>query len=135
MGQHGIPTAPMYIRKASGDEISPSRDTDKVVAKHCYQHDVGVNIEHHEDMIGDHATGAITGSGSALEWTADRLDGVRVKGKGCRTEYVALMRVDMGTFGTSSGVIVAVLQDLLGGRLVRVVVGVVKWCRQERSER
>lgn len=34
MGQHGIPTAPLFIHKANGDDISPSKDTAELVAKY-----------------------------------------------------------------------------------------------------
>ncbi|KAF2161843.1 hypothetical protein M409DRAFT_27899 [Zasmidium cellare ATCC 36951] len=111
----------MFIFKAIADEISPSKKTDEFVSWYCTQHDVGVNIEYHKDVIGNHATEAITGSGSAFEWVADRLEGMAVKGKGCVTEHVALTSVDLGTVGKLGSEVVAVLQDLLGGRLGPVV--------------
>ncbi|KAK4495560.1 hypothetical protein PRZ48_001225 [Zasmidium cellare] len=123
MGQHGIPTIPMFIFKAIGDDISPSKDTDVLVDWYCGQKDVQVNIEYHKDVIGNHATEAITGSASAFEWVAERLEGKAVKGKGCVVEYVALTSVDLGTVGKLGAEVVAVLQDLLGGRLGTVVSG------------
>lgn len=113
MGTHGVPSIPLFIYKAVADEVSPSKDTDSLVTTLCSK---GASIEYHKDVIGEHITEAITGSANALAWISDRLEG-KATITGCTTEVVALTAVDLESVGQLGGELVALLQDLLGGRL------------------
>lgn len=112
MGQH-IPTIPLFIYKAVGDEISPVADTDEVVATYC---SAGATVEYHRDVIGEHISEAIFGSASALSWVADRLNGIPVANKGCVKLDVALSMLTLGTVAELPVELVSVLEDLAGGR-------------------
>lgn len=87
LGLHGFPTAPLFVYKAVGDEVSPVADTDELIAEYCAE---GASIEYHRDLVGNHESEGISGSGNALAWLSDRLNGKGVS-KGCRTEVVALL--------------------------------------------
>ncbi|CAI7604197.1 unnamed protein product [Penicillium pancosmium] len=113
MGIHGTPTAPLFIYKATGDEISPVADTEFLVKQYCSR---GVDVEYHRDLVGNHETEAITGSASALEWLHDRLDGNAVVG-GCHTEDVVLTYLHVRTAALLGEVIFSILQSTVGGML------------------
>ncbi|KAJ5625316.1 hypothetical protein N7510_001625 [Penicillium lagena] len=113
MGVHGTPTAPMFFYKAVGDEISPVADTDALVKKYCAE---GATIEYHRDLVGDHESEAISGSASALEWLAERLDGQEVS-SGCSTEDVVLSSLDLGTVVVLGEELFTILETVLGGML------------------
>ncbi|KAG9601040.1 secretory lipase, partial [Aureobasidium melanogenum] len=112
MDVYGIPQAPLFIYKAAGDEISPAADTTKLVKQFCATNDV--SIEYHIDLLGGHATEAITGSGSALAWILDRLNGKIVSNAGrCTTEYVLLGSSSLETSLVLGDELIALLQALL----------------------
>lgn len=113
MGLHGTPTAPMFVYKAIGDEISPVKDTDDLVKKYC---GAGARIEYHRDLVGNHETEAISGSVSALEWISDRLKGRAVK-SGCSTKNVLLSSLSAGTVTLLGKELFALLQASLRGML------------------
>ncbi|KAK4498433.1 hypothetical protein PRZ48_011091 [Zasmidium cellare] len=113
MGTHGVPSMPLFVYKAVGDEVSPSVDTDNLVKALCSK---GASIEYHKDVVGEHITEAVTGSANALAWISDRLDG-KAASEGCSTEVVALTAVDLESVEQLGGELVALLQDLLGGKL------------------
>lgn len=120
MGQTGVPTMPMYIYKAIGDEVSPIADTDWVVDSLC---DKGANVEYKKNWIGEHSTEDILGSGGALAWIEDRLAGEAITTTNCTTEYVVIAEFDeevAAAFGTE---FIAMLQNVLGGGLGEYYVG------------
>ncbi|PMD33150.1 secretory lipase-like protein 1 precursor [Hyaloscypha variabilis F] len=84
MGTHGTPQMPVYAYKAIGDEISPIADTDALITKLCAQ---GANIQYVRDVLGEHASEGITGSGDAFGFLVDRFNGVPVT-PGCTTTDV-----------------------------------------------
>lgn len=113
LGLHGTPTAPLFVYKAVGDEISPVADTDAVIKKYCAE---GATIEYHRDLIGNHETEAISGSASALAWLADRLNGESVD-SGCSTENVLLSSLSLGTLVVLGEELFSTLESALGGML------------------
>jgi hypothetical protein len=113
MGLHGTPTAPMFVYKATGDEVSPVEDTDDLVKKYC---GAGAHIEYHRDLVGNHETEAISGSASAMEWISDRLEGEAVD-SGCSTQNVLLSSLSAGTVAVLGEEMFALLQAVLGGML------------------
>ncbi|OKP07330.1 Lipase A [Penicillium subrubescens] len=113
MGLHGTPTAPMFVYKSTGDEISPVEDTDDLVKKYC---GAGARIEYHRDLVGTHETEAISGSASALEWISDRLKGKAVE-SGCSTKNVLLSSLSAETVALLGEELFALLQAVLGGML------------------
>ncbi|EGE78843.1 secretory lipase [Blastomyces dermatitidis ATCC 18188] len=91
MGRRGIPTMPLFMYKAFGDEISPVEDTDKLVHKYCSNR---ATFEYYRNLIGGHVTEAIIGSVNALEWVSDHLAGRPVRNLGsCRTENVLITKI------------------------------------------
>lgn len=113
MGLHGTPTAPMFVYKAIGDEVSPVEDTDGLVKKYCVS---GAHIEYHRDLVGNHETEAISGSASALEWISDRLTGKAVS-SGCSTKNVLLSSLNAETVALLGEELSTLLQEVLGGML------------------
>lgn len=111
MGTHGVPASPLFVYKAIGDEISPVADTDELVSKLCSE---GVSIQYQKNLVGEHASEAITGAGAALSWVQDRLNGVPTA-KGCSTQYVTVSSVNAGVFGADAVLAEAALQNILGG--------------------
>ncbi|KAL5354934.1 secretory lipase-domain-containing protein [Aspergillus floccosus] len=113
MGIRDTPTAPLFVYKAVGDEVSPVEDTDMLVKKYCAQ---GARIEYHRDWVGEHVSEAIAGSASAMNWVSERLNGEDVD-EGCRTKQVVLTELDPATILTLGEEIFAFLQSILGGML------------------
>ena len=115
LGLRGVPTTPLFMYKAVGDEISPSKDTDALVSTYCAQ---GATIQYNRDLIGEHITEAISGSASAFGWVADRLSGKPVANQGkCVTNNVFLTTIDDNTAKLFGKEITAILEILLGGQL------------------
>ncbi|PGH09530.1 hypothetical protein GX51_00636 [Blastomyces parvus] len=115
MGRRGIPTMPLFMYKAFGDEISPVEDTDKLVHKYCSN---GATIEYYRNLIGEHVTEAIIGSVNALEWVSDRLAGRPVGELGsCRTENVLITKIDPSALSTLGVELYSLLGSILGSNL------------------
>lgn len=116
---HGVPKMPLFIYKATGDEVSPGPDTDYFVNLLCKK---GAVIEYHRDSAGEHLSEAITGSSSAFAWLKDRLQGLPVSNKGCVTKNVTLSSLDIETVPAIGDELIALLQTLLiGGNLGRLL--------------
>lgn len=114
MGHTGVPTMPMYIYKAVGDEVSPVEDTNYVVEALCGQ---GAIIEYKKNLVGEHSTEDILGSGGALAWIEDRLAGEAVTLTSCTTNEVLISVFDAEVAETFGDEFIALLQDVLGGDL------------------
>lgn len=110
MGIHGTPTAPLFVYKATGDEISAVADTDALVEKYCA---AGARIEYHRDLVGNHETEAVSGSASALEWISDRLNGKAVS-SGCSTKNVSLSSLSNETVALLGEELFTILETDLG---------------------
>lgn len=76
---HGIPTIPLYVYKAIGDEISPIAETDALVDKYCKG---GTSVQYHRAILSNHISLAIFGSFGAFAWLSDTMSGKR-KQTGC----------------------------------------------------
>ncbi|KAJ5628914.1 hypothetical protein N7490_011142 [Penicillium lividum] len=113
LGLRGTPSAPMFVYKAVGDEISPVGDTDDVIAQYCGD---GADIEYHRDLVGDHETESIAGAGSALAWLSDRLNGVHVR-KGCRSEDVVITSLSVKTVALFGEILYSILETALADLL------------------
>ncbi|PLB44986.1 putative lipase 2 precursor [Aspergillus steynii IBT 23096] len=115
MGVHGTPTMPLFVYKAVKDEISAGEDTDELIDKYC---DDGATIEYQRDLVGGHLTEAITGSASAFNWIAERLDGKTVDHEGlCIKRDVLLTELDKGTIAFFGKEVFTLLKVTLGGML------------------
>ncbi|KAL2062000.1 hypothetical protein VTL71DRAFT_6266 [Oculimacula yallundae] len=114
MGTHGTPTMPMYAYQAVSDEIAPIADTDALVTKLCSQ---GAQIEFVRDMLSEHATQEIIGSGNAFRFLIDRFDG-KPATSGCKTKTVLSAGLDgdgLASLGSIvGGALVAILQKPVG---------------------
>ena len=90
MGYHGVPQMPVLAYKAIADEISPTNDTDALVAKYCA---VGANILYQRNTVGGHQAEEINGDARAFEWLRSVLDGTHCKiyeTQGCTIQNVTL---------------------------------------------
>lgn len=114
MGQTGVPAMPMYIYKPVADEVSPVADTDYVVSALCAK---GATIEYRKNLVGEHGTEDILGSGKALAWIEDRLDGKPVTYAGCKTEVVVITSLGLDTLAAFGLELFTLLESVLGGRL------------------
>ncbi|KAI5268793.1 secretory lipase-like protein 1 precursor [Aureobasidium subglaciale] len=123
MGRHGTPQMPLFIYKAVADEVSPVADTDALVKQLCSQ---GARIQYTRDLVGEHVTEAITGSGDALNFIKARFNGVPAA-TGCKTNTVITDLADAGALaGLSSslvGALLALLQIPIGASRLPSVVG------------
>lgn len=114
MGQTGVPTMPLYIYKPVVDEVSPVADTDYVVNALCAK---GATIEYRKNLVGEHITEDILGSGKALAWIEDRLDGKPVTHAGCQTEVVVVSSLGFDILTAFGFELFTLLENVLGGRL------------------
>ncbi|THY24578.1 secretory lipase-like protein 1 precursor [Aureobasidium pullulans] len=123
MGQHGTPQMPLFIHKAVADEVSPVADTDALVKQLCSQ---GARIQYTRDLIGEHVTESITGSGDALNFIKARFNGVPAL-NGCKTRTVITNLADIGAAaGMGSaliGALLALLQIPIGASKLPSVIG------------
>jgi hypothetical protein len=114
MGRHGTPQMPLFIYKALADEVSPIADTDALVQQLCSQ---GARIQYTRDLVGEHVTEAITGSGDALSFIKARFNGVPAA-NGCNTKTVIS---DLADTGAATGLGSALIGALLA--LLQVPIG------------
>lgn len=119
MGQTGVPRMPMYIYKPIGDEVSPVADTDAVYNALCAK---GTSIEYRRNLVGEHDSESVLGSGSALEWIDDRLAGKPVSA-GCTRKDVFISALDLGMIESFGIELFSVLENLLGGSLGFAISG------------
>lgn len=86
MGYHGVPRIPLYVYKATHDEISPVKDTDDLVAKYC---NMGADIEYVRNTIGNHEEEGTTGATAAFLWLVGLYSNATTVKKGCSTQTEA----------------------------------------------
>jgi len=109
MGTFGVPQVPLYIYKAIGDEVSPVRDTDELVAQWCQD---GVSITYYRDTIGEHISEAISGSTNAILWILGVLEG-QPAAKGCSTTDIALTAINPDIIPVAGLQVYTLLEALL----------------------
>lgn len=80
MGVYGTPTAPMFIYKAIGDEVSHINDTDVLINKYCAQ---GATIDYQRNTVGNHETEQGNGGARAFAFLTQVLGGTYVPPAGC----------------------------------------------------
>lgn len=114
MGRTGVPSMPMYVYKPIKDDVSPTKDSDFVVEQLCAK---GAKIEYRRNKVGSHATDDILGSGGAMAWIEDRLDGKPVENTGCTTENITITALDPDIMKSFGSELVSLLQSLLVDRL------------------
>lgn len=107
MGRRSTPTIPMFVYKAIGDEISHVADTDALVEKYCAD---GARIEYERNLVGEHVSEAILGSGAAVNFLIDRMDGKPVAA-GCKKTDVLVANVK--SFRGFSANLLGILNDIL----------------------
>lgn len=65
LGYHGVPTMPVFVYKAIGDEYCPVEETDALVNKFC---GVGADITYQRNTVGGHVAEIINGQPRAIDW-------------------------------------------------------------------
>ncbi len=68
----GTPTAPVYDYHAVGDELAPIGPDRALMRQYCA---AGVVVDHHEDLVGEHLSEAVTGAPGAIAYLAHRFAG------------------------------------------------------------
>ena len=63
MGKHGVPSMPVFVYKAIGDEVSPVAETDELVESYCAD---GANILYQRNTVGSHEAEYVNGQPAAL---------------------------------------------------------------------
>lgn len=90
MGYHGVPSMPVFVYKAIGDELSPILDTDSLVERYCA---VGANILYHRNSVGGHLAEYINEEAAAFAFVGAVLDDTYAssyKTTGCLTQNVTV---------------------------------------------
>ncbi|KAI8966326.1 LIP-domain-containing protein [Daldinia sp. FL1419] len=64
-GFHGVPSMPMFIYKAIGDEFCPINLTDQLVERFCSR---GADITYERNTVGGHVSEIGNGKGRAVKW-------------------------------------------------------------------
>ncbi len=72
-GRYGTPNAPLYLFMAEQDQIAITANTDALIADYCAR---GVPVSYIKYPGTEHVSAETVGSGAALDWLADRLDGI-----------------------------------------------------------
>ncbi|KAJ8123914.1 hypothetical protein ONZ43_g245 [Nemania bipapillata] len=65
LGRHGIPTMPMFLYKAIGDQFCPISQTDALVERFCA---AGADITYERNTVGGHVSEIENGNGRAIAW-------------------------------------------------------------------
>ncbi|KAI1380099.1 LIP-domain-containing protein [Hypoxylon crocopeplum] len=65
LGYHGVPSIPVFMYKAIGDEYTPVNETDALVDKYC---GVGADITYQRNTVGGHVAEIINGQNRTIDW-------------------------------------------------------------------
>jgi hypothetical protein len=90
MGYHGVPSMPVFVYKAVGDEFSPIADTDALVERYCT---VGANILYRRNSVGGHLAEYINEEAAAFAFLSAVLDDTyagKYRTDGCLTQNVTI---------------------------------------------
>jgi hypothetical protein len=90
MGYHGVPSMPVFVYKAIGDEFSPIADTDKLVERYC---EVGANILYQRNTVGGHLAEYINAEEDAFIFLSATVDGTYARkytSTGCTIQNVTI---------------------------------------------
>lgn len=90
MGYHGVPSMPVFIYKAIGDEFSPITDTDKLVERYC---EVGANILYQRNAVGGHLAEYINAEMDAFAFLSAVVDGTyagKYTSTGCTVQNITI---------------------------------------------
>ncbi|MFC9995459.1 lipase family protein [Nocardia sp. NPDC127526] len=72
-GRYGTPNSPVYLWMAGEDQIAITPNTRALVSDYCTR---GVPVTYVEYPGTEHVSAETAGSGAALDWIADRLNGI-----------------------------------------------------------
>ncbi|KAK5655908.1 hypothetical protein OQA88_5447 [Cercophora sp. LCS_1] len=92
LGGFGTPRMKLFMYHAIEDDMTPVRDTDKLVEHHCAN---GANILYHRNTWGGHNDELTNGRQRALDFLGDVLDGSNVleaPKEGCKTVNLTYMQ-------------------------------------------
>jgi hypothetical protein len=86
-----VPDMPMYIWNANPDEIIPVGQVNTLVDTYCA--DPRAQVRYTREHLGEHIATEISGTGPALNWLRDRLDGAPAP-TGCHTSDDGWLALD-----------------------------------------
>lgn len=113
MGQAEFkPIVPIYMYHARLDEIAPFPPVQTLYNTWCSQGISSLYFE--EDVISEHVTNAAVGSGDALAWIKDRLEGNGSPVKGCKKEIRINSLLNLSSLGALSSELLPYLLQILG---------------------
>ncbi|KUJ23062.1 lipase 1 [Mollisia scopiformis] len=84
MGDHGLPTMPLFVYKAIHDELSPVVDTDELVDRYC---ELGASIWYRRNTVGTHGSESAAENPIAFEFLESVFAGT-YSIDGCKIETV-----------------------------------------------
>ncbi|RDA95046.1 hypothetical protein CP533_2155 [Ophiocordyceps camponoti-saundersi (nom. inval.)] len=103
------PRVPLFIYKATKDEVSPVGETDALVRRYCAG---GTSVKYQRDQTFDHSGLAIAAAPKALSWLRDTLNGQ--EHGGCETRTVLNSLLDLKALAILPKMLLNILLGLLG---------------------
>lgn len=86
-----VPTMPMYIWQGNPDELIPVGQVNTLINTYCQ--DPAASVQYTREHLSEHITTELFGTGPALLWLRDRLNGVPAS-QGCSTSDVGWLAMN-----------------------------------------
>lgn len=108
---HGVPKVPTFVYKGVLDDLTPVKDTDKLVQGYC---DGGAtSLHYYRDATANHGSMAVVAAGRALGFLHSAMNGEK-QVSGCKTENVVSSLGDFKGNKYIPGYLIELLLDILG---------------------
>lgn len=114
LGGRGVPDVPVFVYKGLFDDVTPIKDTDKLVDYYC---DNGASsLYYYRDLTANHGGMAVSGAGRSLDFLHSLFDGDK-QISGCKRQNIASGYLDLKGSRHLPGYILTLLLDLLGKKV------------------
>lgn len=108
---HGVPSIPLFVYKGVLDDLTPVKDTDKLVDYYC---DNGAaSVQYYRDATANHGAMAVSGAGRALGFLHSVMNGEK-QPSGCKTTNVLSSWFDFKGTKYIPDYLINLLLDLVG---------------------
>lgn len=108
---HGVPKIPMFVYKGVLDDLTPVKDTDKLVNYYCSNG--ATSLQYYRDATAIHGSMAVVGAGRALGFLHSVMNGEK-QPSGCKTQTVLSSLLDFKNDKYLPAYIINLLLDILG---------------------
>ncbi|KAJ6784944.1 hypothetical protein PWT90_04442 [Aphanocladium album] len=120
LGGRAVPDVPMFVYKGVIDDLSPVKDTDKMVDYYC---DNGVeSLQYYRDLSANHGAMAVSGAGRAIDFLHSVMNGEK-QPSGCHRQTVISGYFDIRGSKYIPGFLINFFLDLLGKPTGKLVIG------------